>query len=81
MAGNGRNCICIASPIHVLKSVVLSAHNLVLNTLTCLKLVCVIGHANELLGWFHKRILPKLFIGKMLVRKHGYEIEGFRAYV
>jgi len=35
------------------------------------------ARANELLGWFHKRILPELFVGKMLVRKHGYEIERF----
>src|SRR4030095_8580188 len=30
---------------------------------------------------FHKRILPQLFVGKMLVREHGYEIEGFRPYI
>ena len=41
----------------------------------------VIGRRNELLAWFHKRILPQLFVGKMLVREHGYEIEGFRPYI
>jgi len=43
--------------------------------------VSVIGRRNELLGWFHKRILPQLVVGKMLVREHGYEIEGFRPYI
>ena len=34
----------------------------------------VIGRANKLLGWFHKRTLPEFFVGKMLVREHSYEI-------
>ena len=38
----------------------------------------VIGRANKLLGWFHKRTLPEFFVGKMLVREHSYEIERFR---
>ena len=38
-----------------------------------------IGRANELLSWFHKRIFAELFVGKMLVRKHGDEIERFRS--
>src|SRR5260370_31908129 len=60
----------------------------ILDLTTCLqRLVRLVGgvpssclssaRANELLGWFHKRILPELFVGKMLVRKHGYEIERF----
>jgi hypothetical protein len=38
----------------------------------------VIGRTSELLGWFHKRILPEFFVGKMLVREHSYEIERLR---
>ena len=39
----------------------------------------VIGRASELLSWFHKRIFAELFVGKMLVREHGDEIERFRS--
>ena len=33
----------------------------------------------RLLSWFYKRIFAELFVGKMLVRKHGDEIERFRS--
>ncbi len=41
------------------------------------KIIVFICGENELLGWFQKRVLPELFVGKMFVREHGYQIKRF----
>jgi hypothetical protein len=41
------------------------------------EIIVFICRENELLGWFQKWVLPELFVGKMFVREHGYQIKRF----